>query len=52
MQLDHIAVCELVVALDGLTIEDARAPDPGGLQSMLKIPMNLPGKVQDRATHR
>ena len=49
VQLDHVAVVQLVVALDGLPVEDAGAPDPRRLQRMLEVPMNLPGQIQDRA---
>ena len=32
MQLDDVGILQLVVPLDGLAVEDARAPDPGGFQ--------------------
>ena len=49
MQLDDVGVVELVVALDRLAFEDARTPDPGELQRVLEVAMDLPGQVQDRA---
>ena len=47
MQLDDVGVVQLVVAFDGLAVEDAGAPDPGRLQRMLEVPMNVPGQIQD-----
>ena len=49
MQLDDVGVVQLVVALDGLAVEDARAPDPGRLQRMLEVPVNFPGQIQHGA---
>ena len=31
----------------GLPVEDTGAPDPGRLQRMLEVPVNLPGQIQD-----
>ena len=47
MQLDDVAVVQLVVAFHGLAVENTGAPDPSGLQRLLEIPMNFPGQIQD-----
>ena len=52
VQLDHVRVVQLVVALDRLPLEDARAPDLRELQRLLEVAMDLPGQVQDRAPER
>ena len=49
MQLDDVAVVQLVVPLDGLAFEDAGAPDPGEFQRLLEVAMDLPGQVENRA---
>ena len=50
MQLDDVAILQLVVPLDGLTFEDATTPDPGEFQRVLEVFMNLPGQVENSAT--
>jgi hypothetical protein len=35
MQLDDVGIVELVIALDGLAVEDARTPDSSRLERML-----------------
>ena len=50
MQLNQVTVVQFVVALDTLAIENARTPNSGGLQRMLEITMDFPGKVQHGAT--
>ena len=52
MQLDDVGVVQLVVALDRLALEDPRAPDPGELQRVLEVAMDLPGQIQDGAADR
>src|SRR4051794_39007617 len=52
VQFDHVGVVEFLVALDRLPVVHPRAPDAGELQSLLEVPVDLPGEVEDRPADR
>src|SRR5690242_11919195 len=52
MQFHHILVVQYMFAADGLAIEDAGAPEAGGLDLLGKIAVNQSGQLHDGIANR